>query len=730
MNEALTTRRQFLQMVGVTGGGLVVSVALPACAAPGLNFDHGAGTYFHNALIQIAPDSRIHFYNPRSEMGQGVYNGMTTLIAEELSTDPDKIEVHFAPVHEAYQSPESGMQSTGGSTSMRVFYTPMRQAAANAREALLQAAAEQLGVAKDSLTLDNGKVIAESGSYPFGDFTALAGQRPIPENAPLKPAAQFKYIGKETSRIDAPAKVDGSAMFGLDADFPGLKKAVLQRCPVAGGKVKSFDGDAVKAMPGVLAVVDIETGVAVVGEHYWQTRQAAEKLNIEWDLPELADLSTDKYFTQLRQQLTEDKGGKAHREGEGAKGLENASEVVKAEYSAPFLAHATMEPMNCTIKIDGDKADVWTSTQIPQVVQGLVARHAGLDAENVNVHSSFLGGGFGRRLYSDYVVEATKIAVASGFPIQLIWSREEDTRNDVYRPGSVARFEASVNDDGLIDTFFVKRAGANAFPAIIDSALPTLMPLGLAEWVGNRVEGVVAGFELDTTSTEGLYEDYDAPNKEARHVTVDSGLSVGFWRSVGHSFSGFFKESFIDELAHHAGVDPYEFRMNNSKKDKRFAEVIKLAATKGNWGNPRHAGATQGIAAHTSFYSRVAEVAEVSVENGNIKVHRITCAVDCGLAVNPDIVKAQMESSIIYGLTATLYGKIDIEAGQVRQSNFHDYPMLRMQEAPEIEVHIVPSQEAPTGVGEPGLPPVAAAVANAVYKATGKRLRELPLSLA
>ncbi len=724
------SRRDFLKAAGVVGGGLVLSVPLSARADLPPNISPGEGSYSHDAFIQIANDGRVHFYMPRSEMGQGVYSSLATLIAEELSTPPEDISVHLAQVHEAYAGPENGLQSTGGSASMRTFYAPLRQTAANAREAIALAAAEKLQVPRESLTLAGGRVVSGGQSYSFGDFAALANTRPIPEMAPLTPAGSFQFIGKERSRIDAGPKVDGTALFGIDVDFPGLKRAVLKRCPVAGGRVKSFDATAAGAMPGVLKVVQIDSGVAVVAERYWQARQAADQLEVSWEMPELVGLSTDKHLDELRQQLTEEKGDRSHKDGEGADGLDGASEIHTAEYSAPFLAHATMEPMNCAVKIEGDRAEVWTGTQIPQVIRGLVAVHAGLDEENVEAHPVFLGGGFGRRLYGDVVVDATQIARESGLPVQLVWSREDDMRNDLYRPASVVRLEARLDDDGKLNTLNVKRAGANAYPSVVDGALPTIMPMGLARWVGRRVYDVFEHLVVDPTSTEGLYEDYDAPNKEARHVTVDTGLPVGLWRSVGHSFNGFFKEGFIDELAHHAGQDPVEFRLRNSRNDERFAAVLRLAADKGNWGSPRVSGASQGVAVHTSFYTRVAQVAEVTVEEGQIKVHRITCAVDCGLAVSPDIVRAQMEGSIVYGLTAALYGSIDVEEGQVRQSNFHDYPMLRMAETPDIEVFIVDSDEKPTGVGEPGLPPTAPAVANAVFAATGQRLRSLPLQLA
>ena len=734
MSEVQQSRRDFLKLLGA-GGALVVTVPLAGCASsPSRSEQLGQGG-LANAFIRITPASDIEFYLPRAEMGQGVVQGLTVLVAEELSTPPEQIDVQFAPVDKAYSNPDFSMQATGGSTSMKVHYLPLRQAAANIRQALLEAASAELGVDAAALRLQDGQLVAPDGSYPIGKFVARAQQRPLPQNAPLKPEADFVYIGKDNGvRVDARKKSTGQADFGIDTEFDGLRRAVVKRCPVVGGRPASFDAAPALASPGVIKVVEIEHGVAVIAQSYWQAKRAAARLEVQWDLPALAQFNSDDLPAQLRQALQEQEGEEAERSGAGADALDKGAKRVEASYWAPYLAHATMEPMNCAIKLQGESCEVWAGTQTPQVARGLIANYLGIDAEAVTIHNTFLGGGFGRRLSADYMLEACMVARAADEPVQVVWSREDDMRHDVYRPAALANFTASLDDQGMIDTWTVKRAGPNIMPYAVEENLPGLapgfVPDSLLDWLADRSHSVFENWTVDFSSVEGLAEDYDVPNKEVRHVTVDPGLPCGFLRSVGHSFSGFFKESFVDELAHAAGRDPVEFRLAHSTSDQRFAEVLRVAADKGHWGAPRVAGASQGVAVHTSFESRVAQVVELTVEGGEITVHRVCCVVDCGRAVTPDVVRAQMEGCIIFGLSAALYGRIDIEEGAVVQSNFHDYQVLRMAQTPEIDVHIIDSTEPPTGVGEPGLPPIAAAVANAVYAATGQRLRSLPLAPA
>lgn len=732
-----TSRRSFLKSLGIVGGGLVIGVPLSACAT---RYPHTADVGNQaqlqaNAYLQITADNQIHFYMGRSEMGQGTYTGLTTLIAEELDVAPTAITVHHAPAHKAFNNTDYGQQVTGGSTSMKTSYLPMRQAAANAKAVLKQAASKQLSVNAAQLTTDNGAIIANGNAIPYGEFVELAATLDVPDDAPLKDKRDFKYIGKDRPRLDGKAKATGTAEFGIDVDFPGLYRAVLVRCPVATGTVKSVNDKKALAMAGVKKVVTIHNGVAVIAENYWQAKQAAPALDIEWDLPKtLSGFSSDSGKAQFEAALSSDDYDVSMDQGDGVDGLETAKQVISADYWAPYLAHATMEPLNCTVKIENDEMDIWVGSQSPGFAKGLASFYGDVDKDKIRVHSTFLGGGFGRRSASDFVGEAAAIAKESGLPIQLVWSREDDTRHDLYRPAAMARFQIGVNKDGQIDSWVVRRSGPNIMAYTIDEALdalaPGFLPNGMVNWMSKAGYGMFDGLTVDHSSVEGLYEDYDAPNKEVQHVTVDPGLPCGFWRSVGHSFSGFFKESMMDEVAFSQKQDPVAYRLAHTKNNPRLNNVIKVAAEKSAWGQAQTQKRHLGFSAHTSFLAHVAQVADVSVENGEIKIHKVTCVIDCGSVVNPDIVKAQMESGIIFGITAALYGEITLKDGVVQQSNFHDYPMLRMNKAPEIDVYIIDSNEAPTGVGEPGTPPIAAAIANAVFAATGKRLRSLPLKVS
>lgn len=734
-----SSRRSFLKKLGIIGGGLVVGIPLAACAS-NKSPNTMNGDLQPNALLQITGNNEIYFYLPRSEMGQGVFTGLTTVLAEELDVHPDKIKVKQVGACEEYANPEYGLQLTGGSNSIRTHFIPLRQMAANVRMVIRQAAAKVLHLSVDQIQTDNGMIVAKGKKLPYGAFSEAASQLSLPEDTPIKKRADFKYIGKYSKRLDAVAKSTGLAEFGLDVEFEGLHRAVLKRCPVFGGTVKSFDDSKVKSMPGVKAVVRIFNGVAVVADHYYQAKAALPLLDVQWELPEtLSNFSSAATEAgngkQLfKEALDSDEADNAHEEGEGRNALKASDTVVSGEYWAPFLAHATMEPMNCTAKFTGDKLDIWTGSQNPGIAAKLGAFYGDVAKDDVTIHSTFLGGGFGRRISSDFVAEAVSIAKASGLPVQLIWSREDDTKHDYYRPATLAKFQVGLDKDGNIDSWNVKRSGANVIPysmdELADAMMPAFLPDGMVDWISKAGYGLFDGWTVDPTSVEGLFEDYDADHKSVDHVTVDPGLPIGFWRSVGHSFSGFFKESMMDEIAILQKQDPVDYRLKHLKNNPRLANTLKIAANKAGWGKPLPEGHYHGVAAHTSFMSYVTEIAQVSVNNGQIKVHKVTCVVDCGLAVNPEIVIQQMESGILFGLTAALYGEITLKDGAVVQSNFHDYPILRMHESPEIDVVIVDSDEAPSGVGEPGLPPIAAAVGNAIFAATGNRLRSLPLKLS
>ncbi len=733
-NKLSITRRRFLLTTGAVASGLIVGCSTSDAKTVG--YQPVAGAFEPNSFIQITADNQVVFYLPSSEMGQGILDGLTTLIAEELRVDPTAIDVRHATLHEDYKNPEMGMQATGGSNATRAQYLPIRQAAADAAAAIRAAAARQLNQPIDKLLLANGQVTVDGKNYAYSDFIALAASLPIPENSPLRRPEQFDQIGRERPRLDALAKSTGTARFGIDAEVDNLFRAVVVRSPVIGAPVVSFDGSAALRQPGVVDVVELRNGVAVVAESYWQARKAASAVEVTWGKTELASWSSEGLYNHFIETLddSDEKGLESCLEGEGDKLLDQSQHVISADYYAPYLAHATMEPLNCTVEIDGDACAVYVGTQSVQASAGAVVYYGDFDADKVKVHPAFLGGGFGRRGLGDEVAEAVVIAQKTGRNIQLVWSREDDMRNDFYRPPAAARMQAGVSPEGRIETWAVRRVGPNVMDHVLDQWVDVLAPdylnKGFVDWLSKLGHPIFKRFVADPTSGDGIYSDYDAPNKKVRHITKDPGLRTGAWRSVGHSSNAFFKESFIDELALSVGMDELQFRLVNMQNNPRLYKVTELVAEKAGWGKPLPSGHFHGIAAHSSFGSAVAQIAEVSVESGKIIVHRVTAAIDCGTVVNPGIVRDAVEGGIMYGLTAALYGEITFKDGAVQQSNFHDYPILRMADAPKVEVHIVASQEHPEGVGEPGLPPLAPAVANAVFKATGQRLRHLPLKLS
>ena len=728
------SRRRFLKNTGIVGGGFVVGFSLTGCGPSGPALSAVDGGFTPNAFLQVAGDA-IRFYVPRDEMGQGVTTGLTTIIAEELDIDPQNIAVELAGAHEDYTNPDFGIQGTGGSTSIKAHFTQLREVGANVRATLLQAAAQDLNQNVDDLATDDGHVISGSERLPYTQFAATASTLSLVEGANLKPAENFKYIGKQAPRLDGLAKSTGTAVYGIDIDVPNMHHAVVVRSPISGGELQAVDSTAAKAMAGVTDVVNIASGVAVVAEKYWQAKQAAAQLDIKWSQPELANISTAQLKADYEQALKEKDADSATDEGDFAGAIDDSTATVDSQYWAPYLAHAPMEPMSCVVRVENGEADVWAGTQGPGTAQALVARYADLDMDKVRSHQTYLGGAFGRRALLTHVIEATQLSVATNKPIHLLWSREDDIKDGVYRPASLMKVHAGVDDNGKINAWQATRVGGNITPNTLNAMLPGALPSlsdGVVDWLVNVADSVLDGWVVDPTSVEGFAEDYDLPNREVLHITRDHGLPLLFWRSVGHSYSAFAKEVAVDELASAAKIDPVELRLNNTENNPRLNNVIKLASAKMQEMQAASKDSNRGfgIAAHKSFDTYVAEVAEVSVDNGTIRVHNVACVVDCGLVVNPDVVTAQMEGSIMYGLTAALHGNLDLENGAVKQSNFHDYPILRMNEAPNVEVVIVDSDEAPTGVGEPGLPPIAPAVANAVFAVTGERLRSLPLKLA
>jgi isoquinoline 1-oxidoreductase beta subunit len=602
-----------------------------------------------------------------------------------------------------------GMQGTGGSTSVRAAYTPLRKAGAAAREMLVTAAAETWGVDKSTCHAEKGAVVHTPSNrrLTYGKLVAKAATVALPHDVPLKKPEEWKILGTRVRRLDTPPKVDGSAQFGIDVKVPGMLVAVIARSPVFGGKVARFDGTKAKAVPGVRNVVQVSSGVAVVADGYWAAKKGRDALDVTWDEGANAQVSSPS-ISQLFAQRAQQAGAVARHDGDAEPALASAATKLDAVYELPFLAHATMEPMNCTAHVRADGVDIWAPTQFQTGAQGFGAKIGGVPPEKVRVHTTYLGGGFGRRFELDFIQEALETSKAAGAPVKVIWSREDDIQNAQYRPACYHQMRAGL-DAGGQPVAWTQRIVA---PSIMARVFPDTVKNGLD---GEAVEG-------------GVEMPYTTPNVHVDYVLTDTGIPVGFWRSVNNSFNAFVVESFIDELAHAAKKDPYEFRRDLLGKAPRHLGVLNLAASKAGWGTPLPAGRSRGIAVWKSFDSYVAEVAEISVgSDGAPRVHRVVCAVDCGPVVNPGIVEAQMQSAIVYGLTAALWGEIGIDKGRVQQSNFHHYRMLRLAEMPVVEVHIVPSTDAQGGVGEPGTPPIAPAVCNAIFALNGKRIRKLPI---
>lgn len=731
MSGHQVSRRQLLKRGALLSGGLVVGVQLPGCSFSGpLPIEAADEGFVPHAFLQISPNNEIFFYCPSDEMGQGVRTGLATIIGEELDLHPSQMVVRSAGSHKAYANPEFGIQLTGGSNAVRAFYTPLRQTGADTRALLLNAASLDLGIPAEQLSTDNGHVVAGKRRYPYGDFIGTAATLELPEATPLKPVNQFKYIGSEFTRVDALEKSTGTAQFGIDADIPGMVYAVVARPPVAGAKPIRLEREHVLAMPGIIAVVDISSGVAVVAERYWYAQQGVKALHIEWEQMPLESVDSATVKADLAAALEGNDVIEATNEGDMEAGFKLAKHQHRSDYYAPFLAHAPLEPVNATLRIEGERAELWTGVQSIQAAQGLVERVTGLARGNITVHNLYLGGGFGRRGTLTHIVEVAEIALAVQKPVQLLWSRENDIQNGLYRPASYMRITAGIDDEGRITAWHASRAGANITGDTMTNLLPAMfprMPKSMLNGLAGSLEYVFSNWAVDPSSVEGLHETYDLPNALVTHATVDHGLPTTFWRSVGHSYTAFAVESMIDELAEQAGMDPIAFRLKNTEGKPRMHRVLRCAADlMANYQLPE--GHHLGVACHSSFFTDVAQIAEVSVsDTGDIRVHRVTCVADVGTAVNPDIVKAQLEGAVMFALTATLHGSIDLEAGAVVQSNFHDYPLLRMNEAPEVDVHLIDSGTAPTGIGEPGVPPLAPAVANGVYRAFGERLRTLPL---
>lgn len=720
-------RRSFLKAGAAAAGGLLLGFWLGPDPAGG--FGQGSGTaeaagmpvtsgasgasgadFVPNAYLRIGRDGEVVVLVPKTEMGQGVLTSLPAIVAEELDVAWSRVRSEHSPLGKDYRW-NWGQQFTGGSDAVQQAWTHLRKAAATARAMLVDAAARTWGVpARECSTADGEVLHGPTGRrLAYGDLADAAARLSPPGNVALKDPAAYKLVGKSLPRLDTPSKVDGTARFSLDARLPGMLIACVVRCPVPGGKAKSFDAAKAKAVPGVRHVLPVSTGVAVVADSYWQARKGAGELAVAWDEGKYAKISSQGIEEAFRAAASRpEKTLEQH--GDVRAALSGASRRLEADYWVPYLAHATMEPPNCTADVRPDGCDLWVGTQAQTQAQQVVSKITGLPEHKVAVHTLLLGGGFGRKAESDFVTEAVELSKAIGKPVKVVWSREDDIAHDFYRSATYHRLEGGVSPDGWPVAWHHRFAGTS----VLDRIFP--------------VAKVLLGKDpIVTDGAEDLPYRFDNAKIEVGYH--DPGVPVGFWRSVGFSANTYAVECFLDELAALGGKDPLEVRRRLLGHNPRMLAAVDLAAARAGWGKPLPAGRFRGLSACAPFGSHVALVVDVSVEESTVRVQRAVCAVDCGLVINPGIVTAQMEGSIAFGLAAALAGEITLANGRVEQSNFHDYPALKMSEMPEVEVHLVPSREAPGGVGEIGVPCVAPAVANAVRAATGKPVRRMPIRL-
>ncbi|HKI95564.1 MAG TPA: xanthine dehydrogenase family protein molybdopterin-binding subunit [Gemmatimonadales bacterium] len=701
----MTTRRDFLGVTAATGLGLVLGFHRPlkgqaALIAKAMGTDTASDAEL-NAWVHIAPDDTITLVINESEMGQGVLTSLPMILAEELDADWTKVRSEPAPADTRF-----GRQSTGGSTSVRMDYANLRTVGAAARAMLIGAAAQRWGVPAGECSTDVGYVVhaASKRRASYGSLAVDAAKITPPEKPPLKDPKDFRIIGKPMKRLDTPDKVRATTEFGIDVRRPGMLIAQVERCPIFGGKLGSFDATKAKTVPGVRHVIAIPSGVAVVADDFWAATKGREALSVTWDDAGHGTLSSTDIAAELRRIV--DGGAVARKDGEPDAALAGSHATIHAEYEVPYLAHATMEPMNCTADVRSGSCEIWAPTQAPTGCRDLAAKITGLSSEKVTVHTTYLGGGFGRRSQTDFLEDAVRISKAVGAPVKLVYTREDDMRAGWYRPTAYNKIAGGVDAQG--------------WPTVWTQKIATP---SIAENFGPLRDGI------DGMAVEGVSNlPYAIPNMLVTYAKPDFPISVWFWRSVGSSQNGYVTECFLDELAHLGGKDPVELRRRLLKDHPRHRRVLDLAAEKAGWGTPLPEGHARGVAVHEAFGSIVAEVAEVSLPaSGTPRVHHVVCAVDCGQYVNPDTIKAQMESGIVYGLSAALYGEITIDKGRAVQGNFDSYPIVRLREMPSIDTYIVAEGDPMGGIGEPGTPPIAAAVCNALLALTGKPVRRLPI---
>src|SRR2546428_1165645 len=707
-------RREFLKVSIGAGGGLLLGFRLAGTGETLAMQNGSAASFTPNAFVRIGTDERVTVIVNHSEMGQGVYTSLPMLLAEELDADWNNVAFESAPVDPKYNHPVFGMQMTGGSSSVWSGFEQFRQAGAAARAMLIAAAAQQWNADPVTLRTESGVVLDDTNrKLTYGQLAEAAAKMSPPANITLKDSKAFKLIGTPVKRLDTPEKINGNAVFGIDVKHPGMLTAVVARAPVFGAKVKSFDDSHARTMPGVRKIVAVPSGVAVDADSFWQAKGARDALRIDWDEGEMHAFSTSQMMQQFREQA-KSPGKSVRRDGDPDAALSQAAQKIEAVYEVPYLSHLMMEPLNCAVDLRADSCEIWTGTQFQTVDRAAAAKAAGLPNEKVQIHTTVLGGGFGRRAtpQSDFVVEAVHVATAAGVPVKVVWTREDDMQGGWYRPAFLHSIVGGVDASGS--------------PVSWRSRL-----VGQSIMAGTPFESMMKGKEYDPASVEGVDDlPYAIPNLAVESHKADVKVPVQWWRSVGHSHTGFATECFIDELAVLAQKNPYQFRRALLPKHPRHLAVLDLAAQKAGWGKPLPKGRARGIAVHFAFESYNAQVAEVSVDDGKIRVHRIVSAVDCGRYVNPGIIAAQLEGGAIFRASAALFQEFTFDNGRLQQTNFHTFPVMRMNECPEIESHIVESNEKSGGIGEPGVPCTAPAIANAVFAAIGKRIRKLPIRMA
>jgi len=715
MSAPTMERREFLKFSLAASGGLLIGLYVPGGSKEAMAGEQAASGFMPNAFVRIGTDERITVIVNHSEMGQGVYTSLPMLLAEELDADWSKIGYEPAPVDARYNHPVFGMQITGGSTSVASGFDQYRKAGAAARAMLVAEAAQRWNLDPTALRTESGSVLDGSNRrLTYGQLAEAAAKITPPTEAKLKDPKTFKLVGKPEKRLDTPLKVNGKAIFGIDIKERGMLTAVLARGPVFGAKMKSFDDSRARAMPGVRKIVGVPTGVAVIADTFWQAKMARDAVRVDWDEGAMSSFDTADLIQQYRE-TAKSPGKSVRRDGDPDAELAKAEKKIEAVYEVPYLPHAMMEPLNCAIDLRADSCEIWTGTQFQTVDRASAAQVAGLPPEKVQIHTTLLGGGFGRRAnpHSDFVIEATHVAKAAGAAVKVVWTREDDMQGGYYRPAFVHAIAGSVDADGNAASWRSRLVGQSIMAGTM-----------FEEVMGMKQKG------YDPASVEGADDlPYEIPNLAIESHQGEAGVPVQWWRSVGHSHTGFATECFIDELAALAKKDPYEFRRGLLKKHPRHLGVLELAAQKAGWGKPLPNGRARGIAVHFAFESYNAQVAEVSVTDGKVRVHRIVSALDCGRYVNPNILAAQLEGGAIFAASAALYQELTFENGRLQQTNFHSFPMVRMNDCPEIETHLIESQEKSTGAGEPGVPCTAPAIANAIFAATGKRVRKLPIRM-